>query len=199
MVNGYKILHTFLRYFFSLAFRWRIEGAENIPSQGGVIIASNHISLWDPPVVGSAIARPVHFMAKEELFAIPVFSWIITRLNAFPVRRGTADRGAIRKAITLLEQGEVVGLFPEGTRSKTDKLGQPEPGVAMIAHKVGVPIVPTAVIGTNKLGKHGIFLPRFIVKFGKPIIINKCKSDKDTLENTGILLMQEIARLLEEK
>lgn len=199
MASGYKILHMFLRFFFSVVFRWKTMGIENIPVQGGVIIAANHISLWDPPVVGSAIFRPVHFMAKEELFSIPVFSWIITRLNAFPVRRGSADRGAIRKAITLLEQGEVIGLFPEGTRNKTEKLGQPEPGVAMIAHKVGVPIVPTAVIGTNKIGKNGILFPRFIVKFGKPIIVNKCKSDKETLENTGKLVMQEIARLLAEK
>lgn len=174
-------------------------GLENIPTQGGVIIAANHISLWDPPVLGAGLSRPINFMAKEELFAISGLRWIITTMKAFPVKRGAADRGAIRHAINLLKNGEVLGLFPEGTRSKTGQLGKPEPGIGMIALKAGVPIVPAAIIGTNQVGKVGWGLPQFIIKFGKPIQINTEKSDRENMDNIGNEIMQEISCLLEER
>lgn len=195
----YKVIRVFLHYFFKIIFRCKIIGIDHIPYDGGAIIASNHVSLFDPPVVGTSFARPIHFMAKEELFTIPVLRWIFTKLNAFPVRRASADRTAIRHAISLLENGELLGLFPEGTRSRTGKLGKPETGLAMIALKAGVPVIPTAVIGTNKVWKDGHLLPRFIVKFGKPIIVNREKADKETMENLSNKIMQEISLLLEEK
>lgn len=195
----YSLISGFLHCFFKFIFRRKVFGLHNIPSQGGAIIACNHISLFDPPVVGTAFSRPVHFMAKEELFAIPLLGWLFTKLNAFPVKRATADRAAIRHAINLLENGELLGLFPEGTRSLTGKLGKPETGLAMIALKAGVPIIPTAVIGTNKVGHTGLFFPRFIVKFGSPIIVNRGKADKETMENLSNQIMQEISLLLEEK
>ena len=192
----YSFIKTVLYYFFKLFFRYEILGAENIPVSGGAIIAANHISLWDPPVVGAGATRPIHFMAKEELFAVPPLKWIITKINAFPVRRGAADRTAIRYAINLLKNGEVLGLFPEGTRSKTGMLGKPEPGIAMIAIKAGVPIIPTAIIGTNKVGKNGCLFPKFIIKYGKPIVVNEEKTDKEAMENLGKIIMQEISSLL---
>ena len=192
----YRLVKTLLYYFLKAFFRYEIIGAENIPVSGGVIIASNHISLWDPPVVGAGAARPIHFMAKEELFAIPGLKWIIPKINAFPVRRGAADRTAIRHAISLLQKGEVLGVFPEGTRSKTGMLGKPEPGIAMIALKAGVPIIPAAIIGTNKVGKDGCILPKFIIKYGKPIIVNREKTDKEAMENLSATIMQEISYLL---
>lgn len=195
----YKVIRVFLYYFFKIIFRCKIIGIDHIPCSGGAIIASNHVSLFDPPVVGTAFTRPIHFMAKEELFTMPALRWIFTKLNAFPVRRATADRTAIRHAISLLENGELLGLFPEGTRSRTGKLGKPETGLAMIALKAGVPVIPTAVIGTNKVWKDGHLLPRFIVKFGKPIIVNREKADKDTMENLSNKIMQEISLLLEKK
>lgn len=195
----YNVVRVFLHYFFKVIFRCKIIGADNIPSYGGAIIAANHVSLFDPPVVGTAFARPIHFMAKEELFAIPVLKWIFTGLKAFPVRRATADRTAIRHAITLLNNGELLGLFPEGTRSKTGKLGKPETGLAMIALKSGAPVVPTAIIGTNKVWKDGLLLPRFIVKFGAPITVEQGKADKEAMENLSNRIMQEISHLLEER
>ena len=157
------------------------------------------MSLFDPPVVGTAFPRPIHFMAKEELFAKPILKWIFTKLKAFPVRRATADRTAIRHAINLLNNGELLGLFPEGTRSKTGKLGKPETGLAMIALKSGAPVVPAAIIGTNKVWKEGLLLPRFIVKFGNPINVEQGKSDKEAMENLSNRIMQEISHLLEER
>jgi 1-acyl-sn-glycerol-3-phosphate acyltransferase len=195
----YRVIRVFLHYFFKIIFRCKVIGIDHIPPYGGAIIASNHVSLFDPPVVGTAFTRSVHFMAKEELFAIPILGWIFTKLNAFPVRRATADRTAIRHAISLLENGELLGLFPEGTRSRTGKLGKPETGLAMIALKAGVPVIPTAVIGTNKVWKDGNLLPRFIVKFGNPIMVNREKTDKEIMENLSNQIMQEISLLLEEK
>ncbi|VBB07961.1 phospholipid/glycerol acyltransferase [Lucifera butyrica] len=193
----YEIVRTFLRLIFRVFFRWEITGRENIPAEGGVIIAANHVSLFDPPVLGCAISkRRIHFMAKEELFAIPIFGWLITKFHAFPVRRGVADRTAIRTTISLLEQGEVVGVFPEGTRSKTGMLGKAEPGVAMIASKVGATVVPAALTGTNKVFRDGFIFSRFTVKFGEPIKVDKAKADKETLDALSRKIMDEIAILL---
>lgn len=195
----YSFIKTLLYYFFIVFFRFKIIGAEHIPASGGAIIAANHISLWDPPVIGAACTRAIHFMAKEELFAISAFKWIITKLKAFPVRRGTADRTAIKHAISLLKNGEILGLFPEGTRSVTGELGKPEAGIAMIVVKAGVPIVPAAIIGTNKVFKGGGIFPQFIIKFGKPIIINEEKTDKEMMEKISNTIMQEISCLLKER
>lgn len=192
----YNVLRFLFRLLFLIAFRWKVEGKENIPAYGGAIIAPNHISLWDPPLMGSALSRRIHFMAKEELFSYPVFSWIITQLKAFPVKRGTADRNAIRTAVTLLEQGELVGLFPEGTRGKNGVLGPAEPGVLMIAAKANVPIIPVAIIGTNKIGRFPVLFPQIIVRFGKPLTLPQEKLSREETEAQGRRVMAEIAALL---
>ena len=193
----YNLVRYAIAFFLVLLFRWRVTGAENIPVSGGVIIASNHISNFDPFVVGTAVSRKLHFMAKEELFVNPVMRAIIQWLGAFPVRRGASDRTAIRTAINLLENGNMVGLFPEGTRSKNGQLGQAEPGLAMIAAKAGATIVPTAVIGTNKVFRDGSLLPQFRVYFGKPIVVKKDKASKEDLEKITNTMMQEINTLLQ--
>lgn len=194
----YNFIKTLIYYFFKVFFKFKLIGSENIPVTGGVIIAANHISLWDPPVVGAGLNRPVNFMAKEELFIGPL-GWIIKIMKAFPVKRGAADRGAIRHAINLLKDGEILGLFPEGTRSKNGELGKPEAGIGMIALKAGVPIIPAAIIGTNQVGKGRWVLPQFIIKYGKPILINNEKSDRENMENIGKIIMQEISCLLKER
>lgn len=130
-----------------LTFRWRVVGRENIPPQGPVVVCANHRSYWDPPLVGCALPRPVHFMAKEELFRIPLFGWLIRRLGAFPVRRGTADLASLRKALTLLRSGKVVGIFPEGTRSKSGELLPAMAGAAFLAMACDAPVVPVAIRG----------------------------------------------------
>ncbi len=192
----YNLVHVILSTFFSLVFRWKIVGVENIPP-GGVIIAANHISLWDPPVLGTAIPRRIHFMAKEELFTNPIFSWLITKLGAFPVKRGAADRTAIRTALALLENGSILGIFPEGTRSKDGRLGAAEPGLALLALKAGVPVVPAALIGTNKVFQDGQLLPTFKVIFGKPIVLNRDSTAKESMEAMSMRVMSEIGLLLE--
>lgn len=192
----YELCRIIFTIIFTVFFRWEIKGAENIPKTGGLIIAANHVSNFDPPVLGCALPRKLHFMAKEELFVNPVLRWAFTKLGSFPVKRASADRMAIRKAFHLLAEGEVLGIFPEGTRSKTGTLGRAEPGLAMIALKTGVPIVPTAVMGTNQVFK-GTLFPRFKVIFGEPIYIERSRADKQSMENIGKHVMENIASLID--
>ena len=155
--------------FFRFLFRWQVTGLENIPS-GGAMIAPNHQSFWDIPLVAVALhKRRTHFMAKSELFKNPVVAWSIRTVLAFPVKRGAPDRTAIRHAVELLQSRELVTIFPEGTRSKNGELGYFEPGTAMIAIKAGVPIVPVAIIGTSLIFRQGSLFPQVFIHFGFPI------------------------------
>ena len=165
----YPFLRKLFRGVFRVGWRWKVKGLENFPMQGPVIVVSNHVSLADPIALGAALPRPIFFMAKEELFQYPVLGNICERLGAFPVRRGQADRNAIRRALELLEEGNVLGLFPEGSRSKTGELLKPQPGVAMIALKARVPVVPVACRGTERNLKKGSWFKTFEVQIGKQI------------------------------
>lgn len=192
----YDCLKSVLSRVFLWLFRCEVAGVENIPRQGGVIIAANHLSNWDPPIAASFIPRYVHFMAKQELFDVPVFGAIIRRLHAFPVRRGAADRTAIKSAIKLLTEGQCLGLFPEGTRSKNGELRKPEPGLALIAAKAQVPVVPTAVIGTNKIFSNGSFLPKVKIIYGEPLHIGDGTLDKALLQSFSEQVMLNIDNLI---
>src|SRR5690606_28111202 len=118
----YHLAHAALWLAFHGIWRLRVEGREHVPRQGGAILAPNHISNVDPPAVGAAAPRPVYFMAKEELYQMPLLGRILPRLHAFPVRRGTVDRAALRRAEELLRAGELVVIFPEGRESETGQL-----------------------------------------------------------------------------
>lgn len=194
----YDFLKMIFLNIFLVLFRCKVVGKENIPKQGGVIIAANHVSLWDPPLTAAFVPRYVHFMAKEELFKIPILGYIIKKLHSFPVRRGASDRSAIRTAISLLAEGHCLGLFPEGTRSKNGMIRKPEAGLALIALKAGVPVIPTAIIGTNKIFKKGSFLPVLEVRFGRPMTIHSEKTDKSALQEFSQEIMNEIEHLMKE-
>lgn len=197
----YRLAWVLLRIILPILGRWRVLGHENIPKTGGVIIAPNHISYSDPPVVGAALRRQVRFMAKEELFRIPVLSLLIRIVGAFPIKQKTADRAALKKALRLLEQGRVVCVFPEGTRSLDGNLLQPELGIGLIALKSRVPVVPIALVGTNKLLPPHSPLPKFSrvrVHIGKPIMMDDLydrQSDRTALEQVGQRVMAAIADL----
>lgn len=150
---------------FSLLWRRRVIGEENIPVEGGVILAANHASFADPPVVGSAIHRHTYFMAKQELFDLPVFGWLFKQLNAFPIRRVERDMGAFRMAQRILSSGECLILFPEGTRQKGGVLGRARPGVGMLALKTGCLVVPVYVHNSRNVARLG----KIAVVFGEPL------------------------------
>ena len=190
----YTIVKELLRLIFTVVLRLKIEGRENIPKDGPLVIASNHLSLLDPPVLGTAATRKVHFMAKEELF-VPVLGTIYKILGAFPVRRGGADRAAIKHGIEILESGNVLAIFPEGTRSKTGELGKAQPGALMMASKVKATIVPACIIGTD-YKRHGRIWPKVTVRFGKPMPFPEgAEVNKEFLHAMTEEMMQHIARL----
>jgi 1-acyl-sn-glycerol-3-phosphate acyltransferase len=135
--------------------RLKIEGLNHVPRSGPVIVVGNHLHNADPVLVSIAFPRPLHFMAKKELFAVPVIGWLIRRVGAFPIDRGTADRAAIRRAEMTLTQEIAVGIFPEGTRSTTGSLRQAYPGASLLALRSGVPILPFTITGSERLPLNG--------------------------------------------
>lgn len=179
--------------FALLFFGWRVEGRDNLPAEGGAILCSNHISWWDPPLVGCVVKRRVHFMAKEELFKIPILGSILPALGAFPVRRGTPDRSAIRQALRVLKDGQVLGIFPEGTRSKTGRLQKAEPGTALLAIKSQAPLVPVAILGPYRL-----FRP-IRVRIGAPFTVEEFYDQRlssEVLDPASEKIMAKIAELM---
>lgn len=164
----YRIVRFLVGVFLRLFNHWEVQGRENIPLTGPFIVAANHVSEWDPPIVACSIPRVVHFMAKEELFKIPLFSTLIRYLNAFPVKRGKVDRNALKKSSQLLAAGEALGLFPEGTRSRTGELLPFQHGAALFALRAQVPVIPVGLIGTNTAFP-AAWRGSFTVRIGKPL------------------------------
>ena len=191
----YKIFKVLCRFWFGLILRTQIIGVENIPKDGAFILAANHVSNWDPPFLGTFIDREVCYMGKEELFSNPIMAWICRNLHVFPVKRGAADKSAIKTAIKLLKDGKCFGIFPEGTRSKTGKLGKAEPGVSLIAAMTKAPIIPAAIVNTEKIFSREKFLPRLAVVYGKPMNFTGSTKDKQALADFAQEIMNEIAKL----
>lgn len=152
------VLHGYLR--------GRIYGAENVPKDGPLVVVSNHASDFDPPIVSCSLRRPVAFMAKEELFKIPVLKQGIELYGAYPVKRGSADRSAIRAAINCLTEGWAVGLFLQGTRTTDARITEPKLGAALIAAKAKVPLLPVSLWGTQ-----GIFVKGSPVPHSVPVTV----------------------------
>jgi 1-acyl-sn-glycerol-3-phosphate acyltransferase len=195
----YRLTWLLCRFIFRVFFRWRVTGAENVPATGPVILASNHISALDPPVVAVGVTRPTTFMAKEELFRYPVFGWFIRQLNAFPVRRGAADRAALKRSLELVEAGWAFAMFPEGTRSRTGELQEPEMGVGLIAYRTGAPVVPVYVWGTDRaMPGRGVRLAQFGVCYGPPMRFALPEGEKpgrEQYEEAARAIMRAIAEL----
>jgi 1-acyl-sn-glycerol-3-phosphate acyltransferase len=153
-----------------LLFRLGRIGREHIPREGGVILAPNHRSFLDPWVVGVCLRRPVYFVAKSELFENRLLGWFLNSLGAFPIRRGASDEEAMETARTLVERGNALLIFPEGTRIRRGSLGDPKRGVGRLALETGAPIVPVAVNGTEHVRRGIVIRPRKVrVRCGRPL------------------------------
>jgi 1-acyl-sn-glycerol-3-phosphate acyltransferase len=144
----YDLSKLILWLFFRIGFGLEVRGQEHVPTRGGFVVASNHVSYLDPPVVGVACPRRVAFMARTTLFAHPLLGMFLRGVHAIPLRRGEADHGAIGEAIARLRRGLGVAIFPEGTRQLSGVLGAARRGVGLLAVSAQVPIVPALVTGT---------------------------------------------------
>jgi 1-acyl-sn-glycerol-3-phosphate acyltransferase len=141
-------------------FRGRIYGAENVPRVGPLVLVSNHASDFDPVLVANCVRRPVAYMAKQELFKVPILATLIRLYGAFPVNRGAADRSAIRAALNSIEEGWATGVFLQGTRTSDGRITDPKLGAALIAQKAQVPLLPICLWGTEKIVSKGQYLPK---------------------------------------
>ena len=166
----YVIVRGILQPIFHLYFRMRRFGREHIPRTGPVILAANHRSFLDPFVIGCLTRRPVYYVAKKELFAHPVVGWLLNRLGAFPIDRGAGDQQAMDTARLILERGDCVVIFPEGTRRRPGPLGSPRRGVGRLALQTGAPVVPVAVLGTEAVRRGWRIRPhRVTLRCGGPL------------------------------
>lgn len=169
-------LHVYLR--------GRIYGAENVPQRGALVVVSNHASDFDPPLLSCCVGRPVAYMAKEELFQIPILKQAIQLYGAYPVNRGAADRTAIRSALKSLESGWATGVFLQGTRTPDGQITEPKLGAALIAAKAKAPLLPVSLWGTQCIFKKGSTVPRSVpitVRIGK-VIPAPSSTERDELQ-----------------
>lgn len=192
----YRLLQVFFTVFFKVFFRAEIIGKENLPAEGGVILAANHMSNWDPPFLATFLSRPVSYMAKKELFDVPILRQIIESCYSFPVKRGVADRGAIKAALKALKEGRCIGLFPEGTRSRDGKIHKAEAGVALLAAMGDVPVVPAAILGTDRIFSLRSFFPKLTIIYGTPLFFQGKHNDKETLQMFSQKIMEEIGKMV---
>ena len=204
--RAYAVTRVLVRLLMPLLGGITVRGGENIPSRGPILLAINHRSYMDPPYLSMVTGRQLHLMAKDQLFQIPVFGPYIRALGAFPVRRGAADRRAIRQAVDELTAGHVLGIFPEGTRADPGTLMPAERGFALIAKQTGIPIVPIALEGTDRVHpKHAkrLHRARVTATVGRPVtaaemLAAHAEPGKDALAIIGEATMRMIAALMTE-
>ncbi|MEW9674701.1 lysophospholipid acyltransferase family protein [Lentibacillus sp. L22] len=188
-MSFYHFAKVIVSLIFFPLYRIHVIGKNNVPSSGPVIICSNHISNLDPPVVGITSPREIYFMAKGELFNKRFLNKLLSAFHAFPVKRGMSDRNALRKGLNILKEGHTLGLFPEGTRSKTGELGEPLAGAGFFALRSNATIVPCFISGPYKP------FHKQTVIYGKPMNIEAYRNSKSSAKECAEAIMAEIKLL----
>lgn len=188
-------LRAFARFIFFLVLNIKVTGRQHVPENGPCLIASNHLSWTDIPLVPAYISRRVIYTAKEDLFEGKMW-WLVRFLGAIPVKRGEADRQLLRACDDLLKRGRVLTIFPEGHRSETRQMIPANAGVGMIALRAGVPVIPVAVCGSEYALKR--FRPRVTITYGEPLILQPkgAKITKEDITSATNTIMQRIAEML---
>lgn len=206
----FRIVRRALLALLSPLLKLSIEGLEHVPMTGPVLVVANHLHNADPVLLSVAFPRPLHFMAKRELFAVPIVAPIIRAVGAFPIDRGKADRAALRRAEQTLGQGIAVGMFPEGTRSATGSLRRAYPGAALLALRSGVPVLPAVIVGSERLPGNGArsrsrpvardrgaLRSGVRIRFGRPVVLARNDADgRAGVEGATERMMVELAHLL---
>ena len=196
----YYVAVPIVKTLLFLFSRWQIKGRENIPSQGPVLVISNHLSFADIPLLGVSLGRGLVFMAKKELFHFRFIGYLVGSLGSFPVHRGQLDRKALRQAERVLAEGLALVMFPEASRSKNAQLKPAFPGSALVALRSGAPILPVAITGTEKIKNAAWQLrrPQITVNIGHPFHLPPVngKASKTELAELTNFIMGHIAELL---
>ncbi|MBR5236839.1 MAG: 1-acyl-sn-glycerol-3-phosphate acyltransferase [Clostridia bacterium] len=190
----FRCIRFVVKCFMHIIFRIHVHNKENLPMEGACIVALNHKSLWDAPLVVTVLPRPLCFMAKKELFKNPILAGILRWSGAFPVARGTSDIGAIKTALSVLKADKALALFPEGRRVGENEAHTAKAGVALFAEKTGAPIVPVALGGKYRL------FARLDVYVGEPIWVKSEDGSKlsgEQLQEISDRLMAFILQMAE--
>lgn len=187
-------MYKFVRFIFLVYFyifnRVTVQGYENIPDSAGIIICPNHIHWLDPMLIGVHIKRKINYMAKAELFKNKLLSFLLKCINAFPVKRGTGDITAIKTSLRLIKNGQALGIFPEGTRSRDGKLMHAEPGAVLLSIKAKAPIIPVRISGSYRI------FGRLNISIGKPIAFAEYNNKKLTAQEINSLSQKIIEGII---
>lgn len=184
----YYVFKMLSKIYFSILFKVDIVGEENIPKSGGAIICSNHMSNYDPVILGAFMKRLPRFMAKKELFENHILNWALTNLQVFPVDRENAGMETFRKTIKILKSGEMIGIFAQGKRVKKGEESTAKAGVALFSLKSNAPVIPVCIIGNYKM------FSKIVIRYGEPITLDEYKGKKIKGEE-----MNQIAEYIMEK
>jgi 1-acyl-sn-glycerol-3-phosphate acyltransferase len=192
------VSNLFVLPIYKFVFRGQLIGRENIPQKNSFIMVSNHGSLLDPPLLGHALGRNISFMAKAELFKIPLLGFIIKACGAYPVKRGIVDKNTIKIACRKLSNDNCIGIFIDGTRQKNGRVNRPKQGAALLAFKNQKLLLPVAIVNSHRLIRFKFFIPLFskiVIKVGKPVQPPQ-SSSRDELNSVTSHLQDKINNLI---
>jgi len=192
------VSNLFVFPIYKFVFRGQLIGRENIPKKNSYIMVSNHGSLLDPPLLGHALGRNISFMAKAELFKIPLLGFIIKACGAYPVKRGIVDKNTIKTACKKLSNDNCIGIFIDGTRQKNGRVNKPKQGAALLAFKNQKLLLPVAIVNSHRLIRFKFFIPLFskiVIKVGEPVQPPQ-SSSRDDLNYVTMHLKDEINNLI---
>ena len=194
----YFIGWSFYRSIFATYFRWRVYNAERVPLTGPVILAANHASFLDPPLVGSGVHRDINYLARKSLFRVPALGWILRMVNSVPVDRDGGGAAGLKAIMDRLHAGGAIILFPEGTRTVDGKLQPARSGIGLTVIKSEAPVIPVRVFGTFQAWGKGVRIPRPVpitVKYGEPMRFDQLRAEARTCSKTRLKeIYQQVAK-----
>lgn len=197
----YNLANLVLRFGFFVATRLRVEGRENVPATGSLMVAMNHMSFLDPLLMGVAVPRRIRWISKVENWNNPIMGAVLTLYGAFPVQRGEVDRAALSQALSILRGSDALGISPEGTRSKEGRLARAKPGAARLAVQTEATIIPVAIAGTEQaVGTwRRLRRPEITVRVGRPFKLHAERPiSKERQQELADEMMMRVAELLPE-
>lgn len=207
MTSAYRVGWTFFRAAFATYFRWKVFNPERVPLEGPVILASNHASYIDPPLVGAGVHRQINFLARDNIFHVPILAAILRSWEVVPVDRDGGTGRGLKMILGRLEKGGAIILFPEGTRSRHGELNPARSGIGLTVIKSRAPVVPARVFGTHKAFGPHMFIPRprrLMVKYGRPMFFESLRAEaatcskqrvKEIYQQVADEIMAEVAKL----